>query len=172
MKKLNEILLSELYKTSLKGAPIFVNPSSSDIKELSVSSKHKFIRFMAIAATKSLFVWEADKFLHGNAADLFRKERIVSPDFSTQNPDMCFTGTCKVEGLELYYQSSDELDYYVRQYQRVGSVRSADAHKMEGYFLKNALLLVKRYAFVDKWINGLDGDKNPFIKIYNTLRKK
>jgi len=170
MKSFNQFIQEE-YHSILKGAPIFINPSKADIIEIGKTAEHESARFLAVAAKKSVFVWDADKFIHINAFNFLQRNGTIPSDERFNDYSEFFAGVALIKAGQLIYYGSDEMDFYIDQYSKPEHKWRDDAVDMADFFFTHSLSLHKTYSFVNRYIHGLDGPNNPFLKIHNLLHK-
>lgn len=171
MKSFSQFIQEE-YHSLFKGSPIFINPSKADIIEIGKTAEHESARFLAVASTNSVFVWDADKFIHDNALNFLQSKGVIPSDKRLTNYNEFFAGTALIKAGQLIYYGSDEMDFYIDQYSKSENAWRYNAVVMAKFLSTHSLSLHKTYSFVNRYIHGLDGPNNPFLKINDLLQKK
>ena len=93
---------------------IYKNPTSSDIKEL-LKNKIKEVRYIVDSKNKTVYVWDANKYIHFYAFRLLVKKGFLpstipneyTPDFYNE----FLTGVAIISNGEIVHKESDSLEW-------------------------------------------------------------
>jgi len=102
-------LLEEYFKTVsglMMPTPIFVNPSSTDFKELYQNNKSHEARFILDNKAKKAYIWDANSALHGMVA----REVGIYSQFNKNYPEDILSGYGVIRNGKVYMTNSDTLE--------------------------------------------------------------
>ena len=103
--KISEELLTSVPSNFKKDEPIdiYTNPSSSDITKLRKLTTN-YVRFIADANNKTLYVWNGESALHSQVAKHLNLLRRIE-----SLPDNTLVGTADINGNRLVSRTSDSI---------------------------------------------------------------
>ena len=153
------------------GGTIFMNPTSSDFAKLG-KEKVKFVRYIIEIATKKMFIFDADGYLHMDAFNVLRKLGILPPSNPANQSEFFkryLTGTAKIVDGELVYQEADIFDYLFSKFKK--GPNSLQQNERSSYlFLKDNLSsIIQSCGFADNLIKGC---LKPLLKMKELMDKQ
>lgn len=177
-----ELILSYGVNTGIKDErkvmSVFKNPTSSDFNHMRKYEglvKNE-VRGLAVASQKSIYVFNANLDVHDNVVSKLQKNKKLVLVKGTGQMDinniLCFTA--KLEGNELHFYDSNDLDFVYQQLKSKGM--SLDRINLPYPYSKTGLEAFKRdiNSIIDKFkfletknlVQGyLDPKVNPLLKI-------
>ena len=111
------INLSDEFVSDVKGYPgtytgVFVNPTSTDFKELFKNVKSSSVRFIADNNNKKVYVWDSDLAVHNRMADeLDIYNRYYK---QTDMSDIFLSGVGNLSGGKIVIRDSDIIGSYLK----------------------------------------------------------
>jgi hypothetical protein len=125
---------------------VFINPDSSDYKELYQTSKYKSIKFIADGQFNRLYVWNADKGMH---REIIRQLGLETRFSRTD----VLSGDAKLESGKLTMNDSDLLDNLYKK--SVNRDKVSQKHLFA--ILDNDWSWVEHYITCHYWLTGFTG---------------
>jgi len=140
--------LTEKYFGRIESEEVFVNPTSSDIKELKKAGS-SVIRFLADPAKKNVFAWPG-RLIH---ADVMGDLDIKHLGWTTQNVVHYITGTADIVGGKLVMTDSDEIDTRLEDIVRDrGYDKSKEMINSWRWIWEGDIKWVSRYVDMKDWL--------------------
>jgi len=137
-----EKFLTEKYYERIYDHEIFVNPTSSDIKDLKKAGV-KIVRFLVDPNKKKVYVWDYS-LLHVDVM-----ERLPGVDEWDEKLIMKYIpGTGEIKGNKIKMYNSDEIEYRIENVQ----FEKSDLVKGWNWIWKKNLNWVNRYVDIKAWL--------------------
>lgn len=151
-------------------AEMFANPTTSDLIAIYKKKERDRttsvpIRFIAVAKTKEVIVWEAIEMNHLDGY-LGIKEKIPSVT-GINNVWQCFTGTANLKEGRLIYSHSDTYDFamsMIRQQKSYHDEYAPFPTKSQKMMEEFPETLLKMYEFVEDYIDEFTSDQNALVQ--------
>ena len=174
MKSFQEFLKEKNVGSFDKENSIFQNPSSSDLVELNKTGV-TFVRYLADSSDKSVYVWDAEMYIHYDGIDKLSKLGLIN-DATNNDLHPAFyirflTGTARLIEGELIHHQSDTLDYLTKNYLRPKSTWGQRARGLYGFFKKQVDILISRFSFANRYIKDCTGENSSLMKLKRAITR-
>lgn len=153
---------------------IYKNPTSSDIKEM-LKNKIKDVRYIIDSKNRSVYVWDANKYIHFDGFRLLVKKGFLpstipneyTPDFYNE----FLTGTAIISNGEIVHKESDSLDWVEDFFSKPREKWNKKITDLFVFIKNDIKSLLIKYKFANEYIKGCTGPDSSLIKIKNMVDK-